>query len=437
MRRYVRISFVCVIAFLLNSAIFTQAQQRVSSKARVLPNSPRLTAIDVKGSKRFTAQELAQSTGLQVGKDATDADFKQGADKLASSGMFTDVTYTFISSPDGTKVEYSVNDTEKLLPAVFDNFVWMPREDLLKELGKRTPLFRGEVPNAGEMYIALGTALKTVLAERGQNGDVQALPTAPQLGGPVTSFLYKVQGIKIPMRTIEFPGASPEMLPALQKAAESQLGQDYADSRMSAFSGNDIVPLYRAQGFLKAQVKAPEWQLADPATNSVSVRLPVEEGPRYELAAVEWSDNTAYTAAELTASLKPEIGKPLNIIKVDETLGGMATAYGVKGYLRAHFEAKPVLDDAARKAVLRVAVAEGDQYKVGAVNFEGLAEPALSKIRSRWKLTSGTPYDTSYFGLFVQGLSREFDLSRIKVGANTEIHHDSKTVDVTIRFQQR
>lgn len=437
MRQYARTAFVCAILVLLTSSSFAQAQQRNLPRARVLPNSPRLIEVKVSGSSRFTAKELAEATGLQLGKDAADDDLKQGADRLASTGMFTDVTYSFVSSPDGTKVEYSVHDTETLLPALFDNFVWMPREELLKELGQRTPLFRGEVPNAGEMYQALATSMKAVLAERGLNGDVQAFPTAPQLGGPVTGFLYKVQGIKIPMRTIAFPGASAEMLPVLQKAAESQLGQDYADSRMTAFSGNELVPLYRSRGFLKAQVKAPEWQLTDVGTNSVSVRLPVEEGPQYELTGVEWSGNTAFTAAELTSALKPEIGKVLDLPKMEETLRGVALAYGTKGYMRARLEPKPVLDDSARRVLVRVEVSEGDLYRVGNISFEGLAEPALSKVKSRWKLATGMPFDTSYLQLFVQGLSTEFNLSRIGITSRPSIHHDTKTVDVTIRFQQR
>jgi outer membrane protein assembly factor BamA len=249
----------------------TMAGTAAQSKTTATPNSTKLVEIKVVGSQRFQPDELATATGLKLGDKGDESELKRAAERLAESGMFGNVTYSYISEPKGTRVKYEVNDTDKLVPIHVDNFVWLPPAELVAELQKREPLFRGEVPNAGEMYNRLADDMKSLLNDLHVTATVRVLPEVPQKGGDVTGFLYTVEGVNLPIRSLEFPGIAPEMDSALQKiAASSLISSNYSRSRVRTIAVLDFLPQYRMRGFLKAAFDEPLAMLQDSPTSSCS-----------------------------------------------------------------------------------------------------------------------------------------------------------------------
>lgn len=404
---------------------------------KIAANSTRLSGIRVTGSTRFQSSELVSSSGLKIGGEGTDDALKAGAELLASSGMFTDVTYSWVSSPQGTRVEYRVQDVEKLYPAEFDNFVWLQRQELVRALQQRRPLFHGEVPNAGNMYIQLGEDLKAILAEKNIIARVRALPLAPQGGGSILGFMFTVEGVKIPIRTVDFPGVDAEMLPVLKGVASPKIGSDYTESGLRAFSRLDLLPEYQKRGYLRARMQPPEFVLVDAASNAVSVKLPVVEGLCYQLTSVEWFGNTAFSAKELANALKVQIGKAANQLQLQDDLGGIEKKYGTKGYMEARLNSLPTFDDVAKAVSFRVEVTEGAQYHFGSVRVEGATEAISKKFGELWKLRKGDVFDSSYALLFFQALGQQVDLSRLRVSIAGNKDKETKTVDVVFRFAPR
>jgi outer membrane protein assembly factor BamA len=420
--------------FLLITAAWAAAQSRTTAT----PNSTRLIEIKVVGSQRFQPDELAAATGLKPGDKGDESALKQAAERLAESGMFGNVTYSYISEPKGTRVKYEVNDTDKLVPIHVDNFVWLTPAELVAELGKREPLFRGEVPNAGEMYNKLADDMKSLLGDLHVTATVRVLPEVPQRGGDVTGFLYTVEGVNLPIRSLEFPGIAPEMNSALQKiAASSLISSNYSRSRVRTIAVLDFLPQYRMRGFLKAAFDEPLAALQDRATGSVAVRLPVNEGLQYKLSNVQWSGNRAFSNDELAKAIKGKVGTPLNQVQLEEDMGGISKVYGTRGYMEAHLEPKFSFDDAGPSVAAEIQVREGDQYHQGDVQFTGLTESAAAALRKIWKLHPGDVYDTSYPNLFLKDASRQFDFSQMQVAVALQTHRESKTVDVVVRFTRK
>jgi len=363
---------------------------------------------------------------------------KMGADRLASSGMFSDVVYSYVATPQGIRVEYRVNDNPKLLPARFDNFVWLSRSDLIRELENSEPLFRGELPNAGEMYQRLASDLKNILAKLKVNADVSVFPEASQQGGDILGFVYKVEGVRIPVRKIDFPGASVEMNAVLQEIARQRLlGNDFSVNGLQVAGAQDLIPQYRMRGFLRAEFGTPTATLLDRTTDDVAVSLPVSEGLCYELAGIRWSGNSVFPDGELAKAMKTPLGKPANQVQLEDDLGGISKVYGTRGYMQARLQPRFSFDDAARKVTAEVDVREGDQYRMGDLRMEGLNEASAQSLRKIWKLRAGDVYDTSYPGLFLASAARQVDMSTLRVQILQQSKPDSKTVDVTLRFTRK
>lgn len=410
---------------LLAAAALAQAPLQASGK---------LLAVRVSGSARFAQPELVAATGLQPGAPVSDSLLKEAADRLAATGMFTEVGYTFVVNPSGTTVEYKVNDVMSLLPAQFDNIVWLSDSELLAELKKRVPLFTGQVPNNGDMYNQIAAAIQAILQQRGVSAAVHGFPVTPQTGGTILGFTFSAEGVKIPIRSVEFPGASPEMKEILQKSNAELLSGDYSFSRAEAFDRLNVLPQYRSRGYLKAATQAPAAQLVDPATNAVTVSLPVVEGPQYRLAGLEWKGNAALPSSELAKAVKLHPGDVLNQVQLDGDLDAISKVYANHGYLDARLQPEFVLDDAARTALAQVDINEGTQYSMGAVNFEGVSPDTATRLAKMWKIKSSQPFDGGYALEFMKDLYRAFDFRAINLKESLNKHPENHTVDVTFTF---
>jgi len=181
----------------------------------------RLIDLKVTGTLRYTEKEILPASGLALGQNVGEADFKEAARRLGDSGLFTDVAYSFAYSPAGTKLELQLTDIEdsKLVPAHFENFVWFTDAQLLTEIQKRVPLFKPRMPVSGTMPDNVEQALQAVIDEKRIPARVDYLREAPEKGGSLIGIAYRVEVLDIHIRNVEFPGATPDQLPALQAAA--------------------------------------------------------------------------------------------------------------------------------------------------------------------------------------------------------------------------
>ncbi len=78
---------------LLLSAAAAQKQPTRGKVAAVDAN--KLIALKVTGTARYGDKEILAASGLQIGQNAADGDFKEAAQRLGDSGMFSDVSYSY------------------------------------------------------------------------------------------------------------------------------------------------------------------------------------------------------------------------------------------------------------------------------------------------------------------------------------------------------
>src|SRR6202166_1063210 len=95
---------------LLLSAAAAQKQPARGKVSAVAAN--RLTGLKVTGTARYTDKEILAASGLQIGQNAADGDFRESSQRLGESGLFSDVAYSYPSSGGGTKLELQLADVE-------------------------------------------------------------------------------------------------------------------------------------------------------------------------------------------------------------------------------------------------------------------------------------------------------------------------------------
>jgi|GEM_PF-4357932 len=279
----------------------SQTAVSVPSPSQTFP----LHSVLLRGSGAYSEADALAATGLKLGQRVTQEELQQASNRLGGSGAFVTVSYQFMSLPSGgVDVTFDARDNPQVVPVIFQNLVWIPREQLLAALHERVPLFREKVPLAGDMSEQLRAALEPILAAKGVTARVATM-TQGDLGKAPTAMEYSVENINVRVAAIDFTGLQAMDKILLDAAVEPQMKDSYLHTATSTAASNAIADVYLARGYLTIKVGEPQVTLADasPTAPAVKLTFPLAEGRQYNYAGVDWQGNTSFTAAELGAKI--------------------------------------------------------------------------------------------------------------------------------------
>jgi outer membrane protein assembly factor BamA len=445
MKRVAR--FVLTLSLLLSAA----AAQKQSTHGKVSPaDANRLIALKVTGTVRYTDKEILAASGLQIGENAADGDFKEAAQRLGDSGLFSDVVYSYSSSGTGVRLELNLADTDqsKLVPARFENFVWFTDDELRAALQSRVPLFKQLLPIAGNLPDRVSEALQAILTEKQYPGRVDFLREGDESGGPLHAIEYHVEEISIRIRSVEFPGASPEQRALLTTAARRAIGANYERSALAAVAKFDLLPVYLQRGYLKAAFgpararvvpqPSPAADAHGPGDVPVDAIVPVMPGKVYSTSGVNWKGNSAVTINEVAPLIHLPPGQPADAVRLLHDLENVTKFYRSRGYMMVQVKPDTQFDDEKSTVHYDLNVVEGDLYKMGELEITGLDTQATARMRAAWTLSEGQPYNADYLEKFRDD-TRQLLPRGVPWSITTHATPDAKdkTVDVEIRFKQQ
>lgn len=420
-----------VVPFLLLSLFCAAAAGQNSGKSKL---SCKLMSIHVKGATQVTEDQIIAASGLKIGQIASDNDFQQAMQKLGQTGLFTDLEYSYHYSPEGCELEFQIIENSDLAPIAFDNFVWFSDDELIGLLRARLPLFSGRLPVSGNLADQVANSLNAVLDQRKIPGKAQYLHATD---GAVPSYIYWVAFHPVLVRDIDFPGAGAAELPALEAAAKTFAGQPF--SRAKIRPQDIFAPVYLRLGYLKVNFGDAHVKVAEDGPRTlVDVSFPVMPGRQYKLVGLNWQKNTVVATEKLQQLIHLKSGEPVNAVQLDEDLGAVRKLYGTKGYLFARVDPRPAMDDGQSTVSYELNVTEGDLYRMGDLELDGLDADATKRMTEQWQMKKGDPYDNSYLPRFFSityrdvGLRRPYDVVR-----KESINQQDKTVTVALHFMPK
>ncbi len=194
-----------------------------------------------------------------------------------------------------------------------------------------------------------------------------------------------VEGREVSMNSIEFVGNrefDSQQLRQLMKTKErglftwitksGRIDREQVEDDLQA-----IVRQYRNYGYLRARIANVEY-FGSPNTEGrqrLTMRVTIEEGPRYRVRKVSFGGIKAYTPAELEPGLSMLGGDIYSLKKVSDDTQMIRKYYGAKGYADA--EVRPDINEVGvdekgvRLIDIRYDVEEGGRYAVGKINVRG------------------------------------------------------------------
>lgn len=413
--------------------------------SQVPASQRRLVEIRVTGSKRFQPADIAAATGLELGTSIGEDDLKQAARRLGDTGVFTDVGYSYSYSFAGTKLVFKVSDADKFVPVRFEDFVWFTDDELLKRIKEHAPLFDGQLPLSGRLAEEVSDVLQGMMVEKGIPGTVDYVRSGPN-NGPVDSIVYQVSNVLIQIRNFEFQGAAESDIPALKAAAERLVGREYSRATLHSLVQKQLLPVYYASGYLKAEFGAPAPKvIKQPSVQDsnydlhnltvVDVTFPVVPGKQYKLTALEWSGNHELATEQLQKMVKAEPGRPANTVRIADHLKNIQKLYASRGYVSAAITTEMVFDDPAGTVAVHLNVKEGPVYHMGDLEFRGLDNSLTAKLRNAWKIRPGDVYDANYLDEYLPAARKLLPPSLDwEVDPHVTANVGEKTVDVDLVY---
>jgi outer membrane protein assembly factor BamA len=446
MKRFLAI--LLIVIPLAGLAMLISSAQTDSHSGQSMPASAyKLIAVKVTGTKRFTPDQVAAASGLPVGTVAHEEDFKKAARQLGETGAFSNISYTFAYSTDGTKLEFQVTDAEKFVPARFADFVWFTDEELVHRIREYVPLFDGELPATGRMADQVSDVLQAMLVQKGVPGQVE-YTRATDKSDKLESFDYNVVGVSIRIHAANFPGAGPTELPLLQTAAEGVLNREYSRAYMGNFIERSVLPVYREHGYLKASCATPVPKVvvvksAEPTVNGqpptfVDVTFPVTPGMQYKVAGWQWAGNKALSTDELQPFIHLKVGEIANTVQLEDELRAVQADYGSRGYILAAIKVNAEFDDSAGTVQYHLDVDENSIFRMGELEFRGLDNNLTARLRAAWKIRPGDIYDGSYLDQYLP-LSRKLLPTSVdwEISSHVTPITTEKVVDVDLQYMAK
>ena len=161
-----------------------------------------------------------------------------------------------------------------------------------------------------------------------------------------------------------------------------------------------VVRLYRNYGYLRARVAKVEYFDGGKADGpqKLTMRVQIDEGPRYKVRNVSFSGNRVYTREQLMPGMSMIGGDIYSLQKVSDDSTMIRRYYGAKGYadagVRPDINEVGTDKDGNRLVDINYIVEEGAPYSVGKINVLGNTKTKSHVILRELPLKPGQPLNS-------------------------------------------
>ncbi len=426
MRRSLLALALC--AALIAPAAAQSRKKRAAAASTPAPDSYPITSLAVRGNNIYTAAQILGVAGLKTGDAVTPADLEAARQRLLATGAFQRAGFEYKIGHDGYDTTFEVTEDTQFYGVSFEDLPATSAE-LSQCLHDKDPLFGPKIA-ATEMSLDRYTALvEQCVAPRGFTGHVKATLTDDY--SPDLTILFRPSTPRPTVAEVYFTNTG-EIIPAALQTAISgaAIGLSYTEQRFRTILDTTIRPMYEAKGYLRAAF--PSIATA-PSKNvkGLAITVKVVPGDVYKLTSLRVSG-----AEDIPPLAKVKPGDVANFDVVKAAQERLDQILHNRGYLHETTQVFRSLDDANHTVAVTLRATPGPQFLTGKLQIVGLdviAEPAIRKV---WGLPAGQPFNASYPDHFLKVIRDEglFDnLGATK--SETKIHEDTRTVDVTLRFE--
>jgi outer membrane protein insertion porin family len=393
-----RLLAALLLPLLLSGGIPARAQQPV--------NGRNIEAIEFRGLKALSEETLRYYLGIEPGQPLDEAALDRNIKQLWDRGLVDDLSVESTPTPAGVRLTITVQERPILRSLDYEGLKRISKTDLQDKLTTQHIRVReGDPLSLGELQ-RVKTLIEEMYAEKGYRF-ANAQYHVEDVGPNEKKVTFTVdEGNRVRISDIDFEGNTVfndvRLKWAMKKTKET--------GPISRFSKKDIYDpaklqedldkvrdLYHGAGYKnvvigdpKVEVRALNAGAADPKDQKrrMFITIPIEEGERWKFGQVTIEGNQIYTDQQLLRAFPNRTGGWLRSKVIDDGVKAINDVYHNTGYIFARVDPE-LVEREGRVADVVIHVREGDQFKVGRIEFQGNDRTKDKVLRRELRLYEG------------------------------------------------
>ncbi len=416
------------------------------------PASETVSEIVVRGGKTVTAETIGFYLGVKAG-DRYDAEqVSRAFPKLWESGLFEDIRLEKEAAPGGVRIVAIVVERPRVADLEFRGNKKLTTSQLKDKLKEGKVEIRVGAPVSLRDVSKGKSVLTEAYRAEGFRSAVVDATVEPMGENNERRVVFLVdEGDKIKIDDIKFTGntvfSDRRLYYAMKKTRETNFYQ-FWDSKDVYSQTNyeedieSIKKVYQNAGYKDIVVKDPVISTftvnptetrPDKVKRRAKIEIPLVEGERYYFGSVKVEGATIFPPERLVRFFGWEEGKPLNRAVLADGMKTIDEIYRGRGYIYAFMNPEYVERPGKGNLVdVTVRITEGDQFRVGRVEFTGNKTTKDKVLRRELQLFEGDVLDMESFK---KGLFKITQLGYFKIEEDPDfrVNPEKKTVDVTVK----
>ncbi|HEY6843136.1 MAG TPA: outer membrane protein assembly factor BamA, partial [Thermoanaerobaculia bacterium] len=167
----------------------------------------------------------------------------------------------------------------------------------------------------------------------------------------------------------------------------------------------------------------------------VKIIIPIKEGSVHTLGDVTVEGNTVFTKDQMIGNFPVKKGQIIRRKPIQNRIDAFADAYRARGYIYSYINPEYV-EEPNNVTDVHIQVYEGDQFRLGRLEFQGNTTTKDKVLRREIFLEEGQIMDME---AFKQSLYKLGQLGYFKVNDNPDfkVNQEKKTVDITVKGEEQ
>lgn len=401
-----RLLVALLLPLVLSGGIPVSAQNAQDITQPSAASGRTIEAIEFRGLKALPEDTLRYYLGIEPGQALNEETLNRNIKQLWDRGLVDDVAVESIPTPAGVRLVITVQERPTLRSIEYEGLKRISKTDLQDKLTtQRVRVREGEPLSLGELQ-RVKTLIEEMYAEKGYRF-ATAQYSVTDLGPNEKKVVFTVdEGNRVRISDIGFEGNTVfndlRLRWSMKKTKETGLitrfnKKDIYDPAKLQEDLDNIRDLYKGAGYKnvvigdpKVEVRAENPNATDPKDQKrrMFLTIPIEEGERWKFGQVTIEGNEIYKDEALLRAFEHKTGGWLRSKVIDDGVKQINDLYHNTGYIFARVEPE-LVEREGRVADVVVHVREGDQFKVGRIEFQGNDRTKDKVLRRELRLYEG------------------------------------------------
>jgi len=427
-----------------------------------------ISAIEVHGNRSVPAEAVRAHIFSRPGDVYDPAAIERDFNSLWNTGYFDDIRFEREATPKGWILHVYVKERQRIKEINYLGINAISKSDILDRFKEAKVGISVESQYDPTKAKKAEVTIKGLEAEHGHQFATIRTEVRPIPPASVGITFVVREGPKVKVGRIKFAGnknvKSRELRQAMHFARpigipHSIFLENIFAKTYDATKLDEDMELVREalqnRGYFKGVVGDPQTKIRDTGHagfhipliqhgpgKAMDITVPIEEGERYNLGSITFSNNKAFRDGKVLRSLFPmKDGEIFDRSKIAKGLDNLKTFYAGDGYINFTSIPTPSFDDQKKLVSFNIDVDEGKQFTVRRIEFSGNTTTRDKVIRRELVLEEGQLYNERLWKLSIQRLNQLGFFEQIKPDdpTVTDRHLDEKEgqVDLTLKLKEK